>query len=100
MNHLLLILVLSATPSAQLPHEIEAFIAERDACDHFRGEPTEGDSPDQVERRAFVRESLDINCAGTDRRLSALKKRYAGNASVMSMLTKYEPTIEGSPCGS
>lgn len=30
---------------APYPEEVKAFIAERDTCDHFRGEPFEGDSP-------------------------------------------------------
>ena len=98
MNHLFLLLALSATAQAQLPQEAEAFVAERDACDHFRGEPTEGSSPEQVERRVFVQESLEIYCSGTDRRLAALKKRYSGSAAVMSALGKYEPVIEGPRC--
>jgi len=99
MNHLLLLFALTATPQAQLPQEVEAFVVERDACDHFRGEPTEGDSPEQMERRAFVQESLEIYCSGTDRRLAALKSRYSGNAAVISALGKYEPVIEGPRCG-
>ena len=99
MNLLLLFALSTATPQAQLPQEIEAFIVDRDACDYFRSEPTEGDSSGQVERRAFVNESLDIYCAGTDRRLAALKKRYSDNPAVLSALGKYEPVIEGPRCG-
>lgn len=99
MNHLVLLLVLSATPPAQLPQEVEAFVVERDACDHFRGEPTEGSSPEQVERREFVQQSFEIHCSGTDRRLAALKKRYSDNAAVMSALEKYELVVEGARCG-
>ena len=101
MSHLLLLLALStaAAPGASLPSEVDAFVVDRDACDHFRGEPTEGDSSDQVERRQFVQDSLEIYCAGTDRRLAALKARYSSNAKVMSVLNKYEPVIEGPGCG-
>ncbi len=99
MNHLLLLIALTAAPQIQLPQEVEAFVVERDACDHFRGEPTEGDSPEQVERRVFVQESLEIYCSGTDRRLAALKRRYSGNAAVISALRNYEPVIEGPRCG-
>lgn len=98
MSLLLLLLALTATPQSQLPQEVEAFVVERDACDHFRGEPTEGDSPDQVERRTFVNESLEIYCSGTDRRLAALKRRYSGNAAATSALGKYEPIIEEPRC--
>ena len=99
MNVLFLLFALTATPQAHLPEDVEAFVVERDACDHFRGVPTEGDSPEQVERRAFVKESLEIYCSGTDRRLAALKRRYSGNAAAISALGKYEPVIEGPRCG-
>lgn len=99
MSHFFLLLALSTTaPDPPLPHEVEAFVADRDACDHFRGEPTEGDSSEQVERRRFVQESLEIHCTGTDRRLAALKKRYASDIKVTSVLDKYESIVEGSPC--
>src|SRR6476661_4162232 len=97
MNPLLLLLALSV--NAPLPPEVVAFVADRDVCEHFRGEPIEGDSPEQVERRTFVQESVDIYCAGTDRRLAALKHRYAGNSAVLSALGNYEQAIEGPGCG-
>ena len=99
MNPLLLLLALSTTPTPALPLEVVAFVSDRDACEHFRGEPIEGDSPEQVERRAFVQESLDIYCSGTDHRLAALKKRYAGNTAVMPALAGYEQAIEAPDCG-
>jgi hypothetical protein len=96
---ILLLLALSTSPVADLPQEVESFVADRNACDHFRGEPTEGDSQDQKDRRAFVLESLEIYCSGTDRRLAALKARYSSNQAVMSVLGTYEPAIEGPRCG-
>lgn len=99
MHPLALLLAFSNAPMAALPPEVVSFVVERDACEHFRGEPTEGESAEQVERRKFVQESLEIYCAGTDRRLAALRKRYAGDASVMSALRDYEETIEGPGCG-
>ena len=99
MNLLLLLALSTATPPVQLPQEVEAFAVDRDACDHFRGEPTEGNTPEQVERRAFVIESFEIYCAGTDRRLAALKNRYSDSPAVMSALGKYEQAIEGPQCG-
>lgn len=80
--------------SAPYPEEVNAFIAERDICDHFRGEPFEGDSPEQIERRDFIADSLDIYCAGTDKRLAALKRRYQNNRAVMKQLNQYEERIE------
>lgn len=78
-----------------LPPDVEGFIRDREVCEHFRGEPYEGDSPEQIERRKFVLDSLEIHCAGTDRRLSALKRRYGASADVMERLNKYEERIEG-----
>lgn len=96
---LLLLLAFSASPAVEIPLEVGAFMADRDACDHFRDEPIEGGSPEQTDRRAFVLESVEIYCAGTDRRLAALKARYAGNPAVTSVLSKYDPAIEGPRCG-
>ncbi|MGM3274749.1 hypothetical protein [Ralstonia sp. 24A2] len=92
-------LLLSASSLAQAqgasyPKEVKAFIAERDTCEHFRGEPSEGNSPEQIERRQFIADSLDIYCAGTDKRLAALKRRYQNNRSVMKQLNRYEARIE------
>lgn len=93
---LVLGLVASAqAENIQLPSEVEAFIRDRDLCDHFRGEPHEGNNPAQIERREFIFESLEIYCPGTDRRLAALKKRYKNNSAVMMRLNRYEERIEG-----
>lgn len=86
--------VASGTPA--LPPEIQSYIEERELCEHFREEPADGGTPEQNERREFVRESIEIYCSGTDRRLAALKKRHAGNPAVQSRLEKYEPTVEAS----
>lgn len=100
MMRFIIILVSALATSAHagidpLPPEIAAYILDRDACDHFRGEPYEGNSPGQIERREFIFESLEIYCPGTDRRLAALKKRYKHNAEVMRRLKYYEEQIEG-----
>lgn len=87
--------VASETPT--LPPEVQSYIADRELCEHFREEPADGGTPEQNKRREFVRESIEIYCSGTDRRLAALKKRYTGNPAVQSRLAKYEPAIE-SPC--
>jgi hypothetical protein len=94
----LLFFTLAAPVSAgnvALPPEVQSFISDRDTCDHFRGEPVEGTSPEQIKRREFVAESLEIFCAGTDRRLAALKKRYKNNSEVTKRLNQYEENIEG-----
>ena len=84
----------SALTPPRLPSEVRAFIEERNLCDHFRGEPSEGDSPEEVERRQFLIDSLDIYCAGTDRRLAALKRRYKANPAVMRRLNEFEEHLE------
>jgi hypothetical protein len=78
-----------------LPIEVKRFIAERRTCDHSRGEPAEGNGPEQIERRQFIVDSLDIYCSGTDKRLAALKRRYKNNRAVMERLSQYEEKIEG-----
>ena len=79
----------------KLPPEVDDYIYERNLCEHFRGEPHEGNSPEQIERRKFIFESLEIYCAGTDRRLAALKRRYKDNAIVIEKLSVYEEQAEG-----
>ncbi len=88
---------LAASPTGRnaLPDEVRRFIDEREICDHFRGEPFEGSRPEQVERSEFIRDSLDIYCSGTDRRLAALKRRYRNDQDVMQKLNGYEVQIEG-----
>ncbi|MGM3411272.1 hypothetical protein [Ralstonia holmesii] len=84
----------SAQTSSRIPEEVRAFIEERKICDHFRGEPAEGDSPEQVERREFLLDSFDIYCAGTDKRLAALKRRYKDNPAAMRRLNAFEEHVE------
>lgn len=92
---LLALATLAHARSDALPPEVAAFIGDRDACDHFRGEPSEGNSHAQIKRRAFIVESLEIFCPGSDRRLAALRKRYKDNADVMRRLNSFEENIEG-----
>lgn len=86
-----------ASDGTTLPPEVQSYIADRELCEHFREEPADGGTSEQNKRREFVRESIEIYCSGTDRRLAALKKRYAENSVIRSRLGKYEPAIEG-PC--
>lgn len=87
----------AASDGAVLPPEVQTYIADRELCDHFREEPADGGTREQDERREFVRDSIDLHCAGTDRRLAALKKRYADEPEVQSRLAGYEAEIEA-PC--
>ena len=101
MKTFLVLLVFSsaavASGSSTLPPEVESYIADRELCEHFRQEPADGGTPEQDKRREFVRESIEIYCAGTDRRLAALKRRYVSNSAVLSRLDNYEIASEG-PC--
>jgi hypothetical protein len=83
--------------SQAVPEEVEAFLRERELCDHFRNEPIEGIGKEADERRSFVLQSLDIYCSGTDKRLAALKRRFASHPNVMSALNEIEESIEA-PC--
>ena len=92
------ILFFSALVSAAaVPDEVAAYVEEREHCEHFGQEPIEGKSSEQIERREFIRQSIEIYCAGTDRRLAALKLRYSDDQAAMSLLEKYERSSEA-PC--
>jgi len=84
----------SVAEAQTLPEEVARFLKERKICEHFLGEPVEGRTPEQRERRDFVADSIDIYCSGTDKRLAALKRRYAKNEPVMEALRQLEEKIE------
>ena len=91
---LLFVSSVATAANKPVPKEVQNFVAERILCDHFRGEPYEGNSPEQLARKNFVIDSLDIYCAGTDKRLAALKRRYKNNEAAMKQLNKFEEKIE------
>ena len=75
----------------KLPNDVRHFIAQRDACDHFRGELPE---PEEVERMREVTSQAERRCRGTDRRLRSLKKKYDSDANVKKRLNVYDEQIE------
>jgi hypothetical protein len=77
-----------------LPEDTARFLSERKICEHFLGEPVEGRTLEQQERRDFVADSIDIYCSGTDKRLAALKRRYSKDASIMTILNALEEKLE------
>lgn len=79
----------SGEGKAALPTDVTRFKERRDLCDHFRGE-----EPYDEERRIFLEENLKKYCTGTDEDLAALRKKYAGNATVTELLSQYEDRIE------
>lgn len=87
------------------PDDIRAFVDDRDACDHWRGEPwatdeeirdttDSADREAQIARRKEILDAIEASCTGTDKRLSALKTAYAGNPRIMQLLDEYEADIE------
>jgi hypothetical protein len=92
---LFLAALLDVSAQAQvLPDEVARFLKERETCEHFLGEPVEGGTPEQRGRRDFVVDSIDIHCSGTDKRLAALKRRYATNKPAMAVLRPLEEKLE------
>ena len=81
--------VFASATAVALPAEVQAFIAQRESCDHFRGE--EGYD---AERRAFLAKALDKTCTGTDRALAALRERFAAQPAVLAALKDFEVRIE------
>lgn len=79
----------AVTSDAELPGPVVAFRAKRDACDHFRGE-----EPYDAKRAAFLASEMVRQCKGTDQALADLRKRYAHNARVMTVLKNYQDKIE------
>jgi len=88
----LLLFFLSPIFAAEkLPNDVRQFLAQRDACDHFRGELPE---PEEVERMREVTGQIEKRCRGTDRRLHSLKKKYGSDANVKKRLNMYDEQIE------
>jgi hypothetical protein len=75
----------------KLPNDVRQFIAQRDACDHFRGELPD---PEEAERMREVTGQIEKRCRGTDRRLRLLKKKYGSDANVKKLLSVYDEQIE------
>ena len=77
------------------PPDVRAFLDDRDLCDHFRSEPwPESDSAEDRARRNELVDGMKTTCAGTDRRLAALKRKYRAHAVLIKLLSEFEPSIE------
>jgi len=88
----LLLFSLSPIVAAEkLPNDVRQFTAQRDACDHFRGELPD---PVEAERMREVTGQIEKRCRGTDRRLRSLKKKYGSDANVKKRLNVYDEQIE------
>ncbi len=92
----LLALISSINSWAQpIPKDVTSFVDTRKTCDHFQSEPWDpGDEPEVKERREFLFKMTKKYCAGTDRRLSSLRKKYRNNNRVLTILKGFEDSIE------
>lgn len=97
LNVALRALVLSALSSAafayagRLPNDVGTFLANREACDHFRGEVID---PPDAELKKERNENIATYCTGTDRQLARLKKKYAKRRDMTKELKGLESRIE------
>lgn len=85
---------LPASATEKLPADVQAFIADREGCDHMRGEVPD---PSEKQRMKKVTREIEKLCKGTDRRLDGLKRKYASNRVVMRRLNSFEVQIEADP---
>lgn len=73
---------------------VRAYIEQREACDHFRGEPVEGEGAEALERLEFVQRQIVEKCTGTDAELARLRTTYAGDPALSAALAGFEYPIE------
>lgn len=85
---------LQALATERLPADVRAFITGREGCDHMRAEIPD---PSDTQRMKEVTREIEKLCIGTDRRLAALKQKYASNRAVLRRLARFETSIESSP---
>jgi hypothetical protein len=78
-----------ARAASSLPNDVTAFRAQRDRCDHFRGEDS-----DDPERRKFLVAQQQQYCTGTDAQLLKLKRKYGKKRSIRKILNRYDARIE------
>lgn len=78
--------------NGMLPKDVDTFVSRREDCDHFRGEVPE---PNQRGRMRELEREIRRVCAGTDKQLATLKKKYASEPQIMATLNEFDPVIEG-----
>ena len=83
------------TDYCSYPANVRAFVGDRDACDHWRGEPVpeHEDDPEEVRRKQII-DGINESCPGTDKHLAALKAAYAGDSHVLKLLHEYDVDVE------
>lgn len=92
--HWIVLLALGACTAAHAqsspPADVARFIAQREPCDHFRGEEAY-----DAARGRFLARQVRRHCTGTDRALAKLRATYRHDAGVTKLLAGYEWPIEG-----
>jgi len=82
---------LPALAQGYLPRDVQRFVDRREGCDHMRGEIP--DASEKLRMNDVTREIRKL-CAGTDKELVELKRKYASNSTIMQILTQFETGIE------
>lgn len=72
------------------PHEVRAFLERYDDCEHWRGEPAEGEGAADRQRRRQIEDGVRSACTGNDRRLAELRRRYRNVPAVAALLSELE----------
>lgn len=76
--------------AAEMPADVKTFLANREQCDHFRGEEAYDEA-----RGAEISKALDRYCKGTDAALKKLRAKYRkGPPDVVKALAALEDTVE------
>jgi hypothetical protein len=93
--HLLLVALFLAAQSCLALEgssvDVDEFIQQREACDHFRGEIPE---PGDVERIEEIKAEIRKFCTGTDAKLDLLRKKYSSIPVIVARLAVFETRIE------
>ena len=84
-------MALSACAHIALPSEVQSFVEQREACDHFRGEFPDPPDPDRTRE---VLKMIETYCTGTDAQLAELRDRHKANPTAMKRLSEFETVIE------
>ena len=83
-----LALLFAAVPALcqdYLPRDVQRYVDRREGCDHMRGE---------IDRMNAVSRELRRLCGRMDKELVQLKKKYAGNSTIMQILNQFEAAVE------
>jgi hypothetical protein len=88
------VLLLTALPGLSqnyLPRDVQRFVDRREACNQMRGEVPD---PGEKLRMNEVSREISKSCGGMDKELVQLKRKYAGNSTIMQILNQFDPGIE------